>query len=88
LRAPGQAFLELAEPRFDERLGLGIAIAATPVGDPTTRQVPAEVPRGELAAIVSAQRELAGLDATGKDGGLDAGDRFLVCGNAAPTTSR
>jgi hypothetical protein len=33
LGAPGAALLELAEPGLDERLGLGVAVAAASVGD-------------------------------------------------------
>lgn len=33
LGAPGAPFLELPEPGFDERLGLGVPVAASTVGD-------------------------------------------------------
>ena len=33
LGSPGAALLELPEPGLDERLGLGVAVAATAVGD-------------------------------------------------------
>ena len=42
--APGAAFLELAEPGLDERLGLGVAVAAAAVGDAAGGEVSAEVP--------------------------------------------
>jgi hypothetical protein len=41
---PGAAFLELPEPRLDERLRFRIAVAAAPVADPTRRKVLAEIP--------------------------------------------
>ncbi len=47
--APGAALFELAEPGLDERLGLGVAVAAAAVGDATGRQVLAEVAGGELS---------------------------------------
>jgi hypothetical protein len=46
LRPPGHAFLELPEPRLDERLRLGVPVAAATVGDSTGRQVAAEVAGG------------------------------------------
>ena len=51
LGPPGAALLELPEPGLDECLGFGVAVAATPMGHTTGREVPAEVPRGELAAV-------------------------------------
>jgi hypothetical protein len=52
LRAPDEALLELSEPRLDERLRLGVAVAAAAVGDPEPRQDLLEVPRGEGGAII------------------------------------
>ena len=42
LLAPDAALLELAEPGFDERLGLGVAVAAAAMGNAPGREVPAE----------------------------------------------
>jgi hypothetical protein len=39
---------------------------------------PGHHPRGELATVVRAQRELSGPDAAGQDRRLDAGDRLVV----------
>lgn len=40
LLAPDAAELELSEPGLDERLGLGVAVAAAPVGIANTRRLP------------------------------------------------
>lgn len=61
LGSPCASLLELPEPGLDERLGLGIAVAATPMGHPTRREVLAEVPGGELG-VVEAQCEAVGDD--------------------------
>lgn len=42
LGAPGEAFLELAEPGFDERLRFGVTVAAAAVGDAAGVEVSAE----------------------------------------------
>lgn len=44
LGSPVAALFDLAEPGFDERLVLGVAVAPTPVGDTSCLQVPVEVP--------------------------------------------
>ena len=74
LGSPRASFLELTEPGLDERLGLGVAVAATPMGDPTSRQVLAEVPRGELTAVeflIVVKRFCVGQAGVGTGGVLD-----------------
>ena len=39
LRSPDLALLQLAEPRLDERLRLGVAVAAPAMGDPEALDV-------------------------------------------------
>jgi hypothetical protein len=75
---PGAALLELAEPGLDERLGLGIAVAAAPVRNATRGHVLAEVLRGELGAVVAAEGELAGTDPARDDRVLDDVNGFVV----------
>src|SRR5438128_3809617 len=60
LRAPGTALLELPEPALDERLGLGVPVAAASVSDVPGGQMLSEVPRGELRAVVGPERQLPG----------------------------
>jgi len=78
LRAPGAALLELAEPGLDDRLGLRIAVAAAAVGDAAGGRVPAEIPGGELRAVIAAEGQPARLDPPPHDGGLDDSDRLVV----------
>jgi hypothetical protein len=78
LGAPGAALLELSEPGLDERLGLGVAVAAAAVGDTTGGQVTAEVAAGELAAVVRPEGQSTRPDTAGEDGGLDAADGLVV----------
>jgi len=47
LAAPGAAALELAEPGVDERLGLGVAVAAAAMRDAPGGQVLPDVTRNE-----------------------------------------
>ena len=77
LGAPGATFLELPEPGLDERLGLRVAVAPASVGDASRGEVAAEVPGGELRAVIGAERQLAGLDTSGDDGGLDDSNSFV-----------
>lgn len=50
--APGAALLELTEPGLNERLGLGVAVAAATVRDAAGGEVLAEVSGRELAAVI------------------------------------
>ena len=75
--APGEPFLELAKPGLDEGLGLGVAVAAASVRDPTVGEMAAEASAGELRAVVGAERELAGLDMAHGERVLETVDRLL-----------
>ena len=78
--APGEPFHELAKPRLDEGLGLGVAVAATSVRDATVGEMAAEASAGELRAVVGAERELVGLDRSLCECVVKAGDRLLGSG--------
>jgi hypothetical protein len=54
LGAPDEPLLEVSEPRFDERLALGVAVAAAAVGDAEFAQAGAE------GAARSSARRLGG----------------------------
>src|SRR3954469_24951492 len=71
LVAPDLPFLELAEPGLDERLALGVAVAATAMGDAEVAQPRERGPGGEGRAVVGAEGERAGLDAAGRGRLLD-----------------
>src|SRR5215210_8270604 len=81
LLAPDAAFLELAEPGLDERLALGIAVAAAAMRDPQVREDGLERACGERRAVVGAERQRPGRDAAFGDRVLDQGDALL---GAAP----
>ncbi len=57
LGAPDEPLLELPEPGFDERLALGVAVAAAAVGDAEFAEAAAESSAGEGRAIVGAEGE-------------------------------
>jgi hypothetical protein len=91
LGPPDQAFLELAEPRLDERLRLGVAVATAAVVDAETREHRLEAPRREGAAVVSAEGQLPGHDPLGRRGALHQLDRLRRphrSSRCQPTTSR
>src|SRR5829696_6256933 len=73
LLAPDAAFLELAEPGLDERLALGIAVAAAPMRDPEAAQDGLEGARGETRAVVGPERQRPGHDSAHR-GALDQRD--------------
>ncbi len=75
-----QRFLNAPVPGLDERLGLGVAVAAAAVGDPACGQVLAEAPRGELRPVVGPERQTPGRDRSREDSALDAGDRLVGAG--------
>jgi len=52
LFAPDEAFLELREPRLDERLALGIAVAAAPVRDAALGEAGSERAAGVGGPVV------------------------------------
>ena len=54
LLAPDAALLELGEPALDERLALGVAVAAAAVRDAELGQAGAERAAGERGAVVGA----------------------------------
>jgi hypothetical protein len=76
LRAPHEALLQLAEPALDERLGLGVAVAAAPMRDAEARERLLERAGGERGAVVAAERQAARRDAARRDGALDERDRL------------
>lgn len=89
--SPGAALLELAEPGLDERLRFGISVATARMRHASGGEVFAEAARGELGAVVSAQREDLGRHPAFDHRGVDTRDRFV--GAAAklevqPTSSR
>ena len=63
LLAPDAALLELGEPGLDERLALGVAVAAAAMRDPVLGEPGAERAAGERGAVVGAERQLARADA-------------------------
>src|SRR5215203_6500921 len=91
LLAPDAAFLELAEPGLDERLALGIAVAAAAMRDPQVRQGGLERACGERRAIVGAERQRAGRDGALGGRPFDQRDRLgraaaglqMPCGDLA-----
>src|SRR3954462_6368812 len=60
LVAPDAALFELAEPGLDERLALGVAVAAAAVRDPQGGQDGLERAGGERRAVIGAERERPG----------------------------
>jgi hypothetical protein len=70
LVAPDAAFLELGEPALDERLRLGVAVAAA-VGDPERAEQHAEPTCGERRAVVGAERQRSRCDRLLAGGALD-----------------
>jgi hypothetical protein len=57
LLAPDQPVLELGEPGLDERLALGVAVAAAAVRDAVLGEPGAEGAAGVCGAVVGAERE-------------------------------
>ena len=78
---PDAAFLQLREPGFDERLALGVAVAAAAMGDPAPGERELEVAGGEGGAVVGAEGERVGPDRAG-GGGLGERPKVCVCGLA------
>ena len=66
--APEEPLLELAEPRFDERLGFGVALAAAAMRDAEFVKAGTEAAAGQCRSVVGAERERAGWDAAAADG--------------------
>ncbi len=85
LLAPDAALLELREPRLDERLRLGIAVAAAAVGDPELAQAGTEAAARKRGAVVGAEDELVGRDRVRADPTLDDGERLFL---ATPEVER
>ena len=81
--APDAALLELSEPRLDERLTFGIAVAAAAVRDPLLGERGAERAAGERGAVVGAERQVVRPDAVLADGGVD--DRAGLCARRRPS---
>src|SRR3954468_21822296 len=81
LLAPDEALLELGEPRLDERLALGVAVAAAAVRDAVLGEAGAERAAGERGAIVGAQSQRPGPDIALGDRVVD--DRGRLGGAAA-----
>ena len=77
LGAPDEPLLQLPEPRFDERLGFGVAVAAAAVRDAELAEAGAESPAGEGRAVVGAERQLTGLDPALHGRAVDERDRFV-----------
>ena len=63
LVAPDAAFLEVAEPGFDERLALGVAVAAAAMRDAEPGDHEPGRAGGERGAVVGAERQRAREDA-------------------------
>ena len=59
-------------------MGWSVPMAAEAMGDPSGRQVAAEVSRGELRAVVGPQREHARSHGPIDHGGLHESDRLVV----------
>ena len=57
LGAPDEPLLQLPEPRFDEGLRFGVAVAAAAVRDAELAELLAEATAGESAAVVGAERQ-------------------------------
>src|SRR5215218_6777671 len=74
---PDAALLELSEPALDERLALGVAVAAAAVRDPEPGEDELERPGGERRAVVGAQRQRPRPDAAGSDRAVDESDALL-----------
>src|SRR5436190_15219320 len=74
LVAPDAAFLELAEPGLDERLALGVAVAAAAVRDPQAGEHGLEGAGGERRAVVCPERQRARRDAALDRGAFDQAD--------------
>ena len=55
---PYLPFLEFPEPALDERLRLGVAVAAAAVADSLLGELGAEAAGGEGRAVVRAERQL------------------------------
>ena len=62
---------------FDERLRLGVAVAAAAMPDPELGELLPEATGGERGAVVGAEGELARLDRVRGRGSFDEGDRFV-----------
>jgi hypothetical protein len=69
--------LSFEKPGLDERLALGIAIAAAAMGDRELAQPGAERPAGERGGVVAAQRERSRRHAAIGDCVIDDADRLL-----------
>src|SRR3989442_13127599 len=74
---PHLPFLEFPEPALDERLALGVAVAAAAMRDPELDQARLEAASGEGRAVVGAERQLAGLDPAQRARTLDNSDRLV-----------
>lgn len=72
-----QRFVELREPGLDEGLGLGVSVAASPVGDAESREVLSETAGCELSSVIGAERERPWRDLSLRDCRVDAGECFV-----------
>jgi len=77
LLAPDAALLELGEPRLDEGLGLGVAVAAAAMGNGPLGQPGPEGAAGVGGAVVGPERQLARPNAALRDRGIDDCGRLL-----------
>jgi len=76
LVAPDAAFLEVAKPRFDERLALGVTVAAAAVTNTEPRDHEPRRTSGERRAVIGAQGERPREDGLLEHRSFDNGDRL------------
>jgi len=76
-RAPDLAAFEPAEPALDERLGLGVAVAAAAVGDLQLLQARAKASARVGGPVVGAQGQRVALDAVRGEARFDDGEGLL-----------
>jgi len=74
--APDAAFLEVAEPRFDECLALGVAVAATAISEPDAEMTSRVARAVNTEPFVSAQGERSREDGLFEHRSFDHGDRI------------
>src|SRR5687768_7831453 len=71
-----QRCLSFCEPGLDERLALGVAVAAATVRDLVLGETGSERARRERGAVVGAERQLARTDPPVGDRDVDDGGRL------------
>ena len=77
LVAPDAALFEVAKPGLDERLALGVAVAAAAMCHAEAGEHEPGRACCERRAVIGTERERPGPDRLLADGGLDNGDRLL-----------